>query len=247
LDLLSLLITYFVGFIASYIFVSTGGIGLVTTPALIFLGLDPRYAIATDLFAMLGGAVTGMLRFSRAGMVDVKLGLQFSILCILGAFAGTQVLLISDPVHLKNIMGVALLVVLALVLAKDHRLKKRSPISRGFLVAGAVCAIIAGFWSTYLGAGFLVLSTYILVFFYRRSFLEAAATLKITSIATGLIALFVYGTHGTILWDYGLAMMAGKMTGNYFGAGYALKKGEAWVRKLFAVVVVAISTGLLLH
>jgi len=42
-------------------------------------------------------------------------------------------------------------------------------------------------------------------------------------------------------------MMAGKMTGNYFGAGYALKKGETWVQRLFAVVVVVISAGLLLY
>ena len=74
-DPLTLLATFAIGFAATFAFVTTGGVGMVTIPALIFLGLSPQAAIATDIFALFGGRLGGLLGLLREGKVDVALGL----------------------------------------------------------------------------------------------------------------------------------------------------------------------------
>ena len=46
-DVLDLIATLAVGFAATFVFVTTGGVGMITIPALIFLGLSPQAAAAS--------------------------------------------------------------------------------------------------------------------------------------------------------------------------------------------------------
>jgi uncharacterized membrane protein YfcA len=56
----------------------------------------------------------------------------------------------------------------------------------------------------------------------------------------------VFGSHGTIVWPLGVAMLAGKAAGGYLGARYAVKAGDARIRPLFTLVVVIAAAQLLM-
>src|SRR5262245_28489033 len=107
---LSWIATFTVGFAATFAFVTTGGVGLVTIPALTFLGLSPQAAIATDIFALLGGRLGGLLGLLRGERVDVALGLRLGAATTVGAVAGAFALLSLPTQIARQLLGAALLV-----------------------------------------------------------------------------------------------------------------------------------------
>lgn len=245
--MLELIATFCVGFAATFAFVTTGGVGMITIPALIFLGLSPQTAIATDLFALFGGRLGGLLGLLREGKVDLALGARLGAIAALGALAGAFTLLSLPQDLMKRLLGVFLLVLLALLLLRPRLgVAASEPPSPRRAALGAVLFLPVGFWGTLIGAGFLNLGSAVLLFVFRKSFLQTAGILTLVGLAVAVAALAVFGSHGAIAWPFGLAMLAGKASGGYLGARYAARAGDAKVRLLFAAVVVLSAAHLLL-
>lgn len=73
IDLFSITALFFFGFIGAFINSVVGGGGLITLPALLFVGLPPATAIATNKLAASLGNFTSMMTFLRAGKIDIKM------------------------------------------------------------------------------------------------------------------------------------------------------------------------------
>ena len=68
-------------------------------------------------------------------------------------------------------------------------------------------------------------------------FLEASAKAKIANLTTNLVAIVVFGLNGSILWALGLTMGLANLVGGLIGARTALRHGNAFVRRVFLVVL----------
>jgi uncharacterized membrane protein YfcA len=235
---LSWIATFAVGFAATFVFVTTGGVGMVTIPALIFLGLTPQAAVATDIFALLGGRLGGLLGLLRGEKVDVALGLRLGAATAVGAVAGAFALLSLPEELARQVLAAVLLVLLALLLLRPRvGVETRQPVSAARRWLGTLLFVPIGFWSTLIGAGFLNLGSAVLLFVLRKTFLETAGVLTIVGLAVALTGSVIFGSNDAIVWGLGVAMLLGKAAGGYLGARYAVKLGEQRVRWLFAAVV----------
>jgi uncharacterized membrane protein YfcA len=67
-----------------------------------------------------------------------------------------------------------------------------------------------------------------------------SATSKIVNTATNLAALLLFAAGGHVLWALGAAMAACNVAGSSVGARLAIRRGSAWVRRVFIVVVGAL-------
>ena len=220
---------------------------MVTMPALVLLGLSPQSAIATDMFALFGGRIGGLVALLRAGKVEVGLGLRLSVLTAIGGLAGAYALLAVPAALMERLIAVFLVVLsLALLLMPSVGVggKKPEQVSVQRQCVGAAGFLGVGFVGTFVGAGFLSIGSALLLFVFRKSFLQAAGLLTIVGMATASSALLVLGSHGTIVWPIGLSMMAGKAFGGYLGARTAVKLGEGRIRLLFIAVVALSATRL---
>ena len=240
-DGFTLFVTFAVGFVATFVFVTTGGVGMITIPALIFLGLSPQAAIATDIFALFGGRLGGLLGLLRGGKVDVALGLRLGLATAVGAVFGAYALLSLSAGVAKQVLACLLLILLVLLLARPKvGVESAAPVSARRAWLGTLLFVPIGFWSTLVGAGFLNLGGAVLLLVLRKTFLETAGVLTIVGLAVAVIGSAIFGSHDAIVWPLGIAMLAGKSAGAYLGARYAVKLGERVVRWLFiAVVLVA--------
>jgi uncharacterized membrane protein YfcA len=54
---------------------------------------------------------------------------------------------------------------------------------------------------------------------------------------TNLAALLLFAVTGHVLWRLGLAMTVCNLAGAQVGARLAIRRGSAWVRRVFLVVV----------
>jgi len=77
------------------------GGGFLLTPLLMFLGVSPMVAAASDSAAIVAAATTGTLQHSRVGTVDYRMGLTLFAGGSIGSFAGVALL------HWLNRLGPA--------------------------------------------------------------------------------------------------------------------------------------------
>ncbi len=107
------------------------------------------------------------------------------------------------------------------------------------LVALSGGAVI-GSYDGLVGPGTGSFLVFLLVGVVGMSFLHASATAKVVNTATNLAALLLIAVGGHVLWALGAAMAAGNLLGSQVGARLALRRGSAWVRRVFLVVVTAL-------
>jgi uncharacterized membrane protein YfcA len=72
------------------------------------------------------------------------------------------------------------------------------------------------------------------------AFITASAIAKVVNVSTNLGALIIFGIHGAIIWQIGLALGAANVTGAVIGARLAIRGGSTMVRRVFLIVTIAL-------
>ena len=71
-------------------------------------------------------------------------------------------------------------------------------------------------------------------------FLEASAKAKIANLVTNLAAIAVFAASGSILWALGMTMGAANLLGGLLGARTAISRGNAFIRRVFLLVLLGL-------
>ncbi|MDN4495159.1 TSUP family transporter [Ureibacillus aquaedulcis] len=240
----SLIVTLFIfGFLAAFIDSVVGGGGLIALPALMFTGLSPSAAVATNKLAGTMGSLTSTITFYRSGNIDLKSIAKIFPFVFIASMLGAWVVHLLDPSLLKPLMLVMLAAVAVYTVFKKDwgsistykKLTTKKYI--GFLLL--VSAI--GFYDGFLGPGtgsFLMFAFLMIGF----DFLKSAGNAKFLNFASNIGALVMFLFLGQINFAYGLIMGAAQIIGAICGSKFAIKQGSGYVRVLFIVVTVLLLT-----
>lgn len=246
LDLLPLLSVFLVGIVASFIGSIAGNGGLISIPFLIFLGLPPHVAIATNKMGAVGMGIGSISKFWKAKKIVWKYVPFFSVISLIGAYIGANMLLsVNEEVLNKIIGGILILLIPMLFMKKDFGIKTKD-IGKTKKIFGYIlyfCIMIfGGFFGG--GAGSLILST--LMIFFGLTILEANATNHIPWLLLSAFSLIIFCINGIVNYEMGTALFLGMLIGGYLGTHTALKNGDQWVKVVFGIVVVVSGIKLLL-
>ena len=231
-------------FLAGGLDAVVGGGGLVQLPALlVVLPQAPVVALlGTNKLASVVGTASAAVAYSRRVAVDRRTAAWMAGAAFLGSAAGALVATQVGSDLLKPVVLVALVAVLAYTLRRPslgevELLRLRARAQRGVAVGGGA---LIGFYDGFLGPGTGSFLVFLLVGAVGLSFLHASATAKVVNTGTNLaaLALFAYGGH--VLWTLGAAMAMANLAGSQVGARLAIRRGSAWVRRVFVVVVSAL-------
>jgi len=232
------LLTFLVGIIGAFIGSMAGGGGLVSIPFFIFLGLPPQVAIATTKLGGLGLYLAALPKFSQNKKIDWRYVLPLSLVSLVGALVGAEILLSIDPKILTRLIGFILVALLPLFFIKDLGVVKveagRTRRYLGYFVWVFV-SIFAGFF----GGGGSTLAIYALVLFFGFTMIESSATAMIPWLVLVVAALVVFVQKGIVSYFFGSAIFFGMALGGYLGVKVALKKGDQWVKIFFSLVLLA--------
>jgi uncharacterized membrane protein YfcA len=215
--------------------VATGG-GLVSIPGLMFMGLPPSAAIATNNLNVVSG-VTSALRFHKAQKLQIRRMLPLLFASFFGSLVGSKLLLHIDQTVIQRAFAIAsIILAITFVMNKGPRSVKRGKIHALLgIFAVFLGSVFAGLFGT--GGGFFVV--YILCYFYGLSIMEANANTKVINVAGTISVIAVFLHAGLINFQVGVPMMVGSTVGGYIGAHTALKNGEGLVKVIFLLVVFA--------
>ncbi len=104
----------------------------------------------------------------------------------------------------------------------------------------AFSGIVIGFYDGIFGPGtgsFLML---VLVASLGYAFITASAIAKVVNVSTNLGAILIFGIHGAIIWQIGLALGVTNLIGAIIGSRLAIRGGSTLVRKIFLLVTIAL-------
>jgi uncharacterized protein len=225
-----------------------GGGGLIQLPALLLIapGGQPLYALATNKIASVVGTAAAVRTYSRQAAIDWSSALPMASAAFAGAvggaaFAGSLAPGVLNGVVLVALVGVGLYTWREpeLGVAETPRFTRHAQI--GVMALGGA---VIGFYDGLAGPGTGAFLVFLLVGLVGFAFLRASATAKVVNVATNLGALLYFVPAGKVLWGLGLVLALCNVTGAVFGARLAVRRGSAFVRRVFLTVVVALVVSL---
>ena len=237
LDLYLILGLFAFGFLAAFIDSVVGGGGLISIPALLFFGLPPLTAIASNKIAASMGAVVGFSTYIRAGKVDFSMLKYLLPLAFIGSVAGGMTVRLIPPDFLKPLIIVMLIGVTLYTLRKKSfgNLQKEVVMTPFIWFVCGFISLILGFYDGFFGPG---TGTFMLFAFLwvGLDFVGAAANARGLNFASNIASAIYFACAGLVDYSYSLPMGLAMMIGAYTGAQTAMKKGTGYVRILFLVM-----------
>ena len=241
IDIFSILALFFFGFIGAFINAIVGGGGLITLPALLFVGLPPATAIATNKLAASLGNFTSMMTFLRAGKIDVKMLGPIVPFVFIGSMAGAFAVHQMDSEVLRPLVLMLLIAVLIYTLIKKD-LGKAEDTGKAMgkkKVVGLLLLIGLGFYDGFFGPGTGSFMIFILLYM-GFNFIEAAGSSKLLNFTSNFAALLMFLFLGAVNFTYGFIMGFAMILGAFVGSRMALSRGTEFVRILFIVVTIVL-------
>jgi uncharacterized protein len=238
------------------------GIGgaVVSTPAVRVLGATPLEAVGTTVPAILPGAVVGVWRYHRAGLVDWRIGLWCGASGSVAAVAGA---LVANGIAEPGLLMVATAVLMGIsgwsVARSGRRVKSApdlatsdpSPSDRvtdlpavadtgyptarwpALLALGVAAGFVAGVLG--VGGGIILLPAFtsLLGMPVRKAVPASLVAVAIFSVP----ALVTHAINGNIDWLLAVPLMVGVVPGATLGSRLTVGASERTVRLVFGTVI----------
>jgi len=242
-----LLLLFAIGFIASFIgnFVS-GGTSLIGISSMLFFGVPPHLAVATQSVGTLGWRIGGFREFLKAKKIVWKFVLPLSIIAFLGSTIGAHILIATSEQLLNKIVGFIILLFIPLSLVKKNLGVEKIGASKTKEYLGYLFYFLVSIWAGFFSAGTGVFFLYVYMFFFGLTILELKGTDKIPGMFLDIGAIIVFSINGIFNPLYLLAFFPGMFIGSALGAKYAIKLGDRWLRIIILATVALISLKLIL-
>ncbi len=223
-----------------------GGGGLLTVPALVVSGLDPRLVLATNKLQGSFGTGSAAAAFRRAGHLDLSTSWPFALAAAAGSVLGAMTL---DHIP-KRAVSVALPFVLlgvALYFVLSPRFGDRDRhqlLSRPAILITLVPLV--GFYDGVFGPGAGSFYMAGLVGVLGFGVVRATAHTKLCNVASNVAGLVVLAFGGHVVWVLGLAMGLASFVGAQIGARLAMRLGARLVKPLIVAISLALAVKLAL-
>lgn len=239
-----LILLFFVGIGVSCINVVAGGGSLISLPVLIFLGVPPVIANASNRLGIVMQNVFAVYGFHQKGVSLFKFSTPLALSGLVGAVLGARIAInIPEQVFKTILAGVMILISLIMLLdpiRKSNIFNQRIEGRYWFLstVIYFFIGIYAGFIQA--GVGLLSIATNVLV---NRLDLVRSNCVKVTvALVYATASVLVFAYFDLIWWSYGLSLGCGTAMGGWFMSRFSISKGHEWVKKciLFAIFLMAI-------
>jgi uncharacterized membrane protein YfcA len=242
MDFIAILVASLTSLITSFFSVSVGGTSLITVPVLMFLGMSPKSAVATNMFALIFLSLSGAAGLKKASKKEQFNLLAFlSMLTVGGSFLGAKIILTIDQDFLEKVIAAVILAMACLLLFKKDMgiqvLKGR--ICSAGLIMGSILVFILGFYGGFFSGGYVTLLSFVLLLIFRLNFLQVAFATKVLNVFSSTTAFVLFSTH--VDFSFGIPMACTMSFGAILGAKWAIKKGDLWIRNLFFLVVAGLA------
>jgi uncharacterized membrane protein YfcA len=232
-------------FVTSVIGVVTGSNSLIAVPVMFQFGIEPRVAVATNMFGLTFMSVGGTIPFLRQGKIEFKKITPLLAITIVASALGAAIVGLITGDAIRLIVSAAMIfIVLFTLLKRGSRGEKPHTVSTAAKVLTFILTFLLGIYGGLYSGGYVTVLTAVLVAFFGMSYSEAVANTKFINVFSSSVATIVFMWQGLVDYRLGLVLGVTMFAGAYAGAHYVTKLNEIWIRRIFltAVCVLAVKT-----
>jgi hypothetical protein len=225
-----------------------GGGSFIAFPALLFTGVPPIPANATNTIALWtamaasGGAYRERLDVPRRVMIPLL------VASFIGGLAGAFLLLKTPAQTFMRVLpwltlGATLLFAFGRKLAGGRRSAIEHEASTTSLVGTTLFQLCVAVYGGYFGGGMGIVMLAMLVTLGMTDIHAMNALKAVLGFVINGVAVVTFIVAGAVYWKHGFVMILGGIVGGYLGAHYALKMPQVWIR----IFVVLVGTGMTVY
>lgn len=232
--------------VASVISVITGSTSLITVPVMLQFGVEPRTALATNMFALTLMSLGGTLPFIGKGIIGSHRLPLLIFLTLTGSLLGALLVLIVPSNSVSLIISISMIgVTIFSILNRDVGLFASINLPSRILnflayTATFLLSIYGGFFS----GGYVTMLTAAYVILFRMTFIQAIATTKLINVFSSLVATIVFMCNGIVDYKLGIILGLTMFLGGIIGGSLALRLSNTWLQRIYltAVAILALIT-----
>jgi uncharacterized membrane protein YfcA len=218
-----------------------GGGSFVAFPALLFTGVPPIPANATNSLALWSGIVASGGAYREKLDVPHRVLLPLLITSVIGGLLGAYLLLRTPPQTFMKLLpwlmlGASLLFVFGKRLAAGRPSSVGRDATAGAIMAASLFELAVAGYGGYFGGGVGIVNLAMLAALGMTDIHAMNALKSVLGSAINGVASVAFIVKRAVYWPQGLVMIAGAVVGGYFGAHYAQKLSQKWVRGFVILV-----------
>ncbi|HXB99668.1 MAG TPA: sulfite exporter TauE/SafE family protein [Terriglobales bacterium] len=243
----------FAAVIAGTLNALAGGGSFISFPALLFLRIPAVEANATNTVALWPGLAASAVAYMKRLNAPLRVLLPLLMTSVAGGWAGA-LLLLKTPQHTFLHLVPWLLLSGTLLFAFGNSIRAifgKAPVpdfdddlrntSWQAIVLGSIAELLVAVYGGYFGAGIGFMTLGMLAMLGMRDIHAMGAIRTLLAAAINAAAVVTFIAAHAVLWPQCLVMIAGSLTGGWFGAHYAQKADPRKVRGVVIGIGVAMT------
>ncbi|QQS34479.1 MAG: sulfite exporter TauE/SafE family protein [Acidobacteriota bacterium] len=231
--------------ILTAVFLITGAIGivtgsnsLITVPLMFQFGIEPRVAVATNMFALVFMALGGTIPFLRNGDISRAKVTPLAAITFFASALGALIVSSIGDASIRVIVSAAMIAVAIFILVvgepSDAAKGRFGPMR---LPAVYLLTFGLGVYGGLFSGGYVTILTAVLVGIYGMKYSEAIASTKLINVVSSGVATAVFMWQGLVDYKLGLTLGAAMFIGGYAGATVVTKINDLWLKRIFLTAV----------
>lgn len=227
----------FISFLMSILSgIGGGGGGFIMTPLAIFFGLTPQQAIASGKIGGLGVALGSLQGLTKAKVHRWRVVMPLMLLAAIVGLIAPRVIVNLDNDLYRRLIGIMLLLLIPVMWLRKIGLHETTP-SGWQKAIGIPLLAITLLMQAVFSSGMGTLVVLVLMGLLGMRALEANVTKRFSQVLlNSLVVLGLLGT-GLIIWEVAIVLFIASVFGGYIGSKIAIKKGDEFITKIFAILM----------
>lgn len=237
-------------FIASIIDAIAGSGSIISIPTYLVVGIPVHYAYGTHKFVTFWGMLVSALRYIKNKQYELKLVIMFSVLCMLGTYVGSKLILCINDIYLRYALIFLISVFFIISIIKKYRTSKKENVTkkretiklleilspRKKLVLSLFIGLVIGLYGGTIGIGTTSILILIFIKIFNIDQVKAAGNARIINCLLNLVAMITFLLDKKIMFAVAIPATISSMLGNYIGAGLAMKKANKIIEPMLKII-----------
>jgi uncharacterized protein len=241
LNLETILFLFFAGALGGALNSVAGGGSFIAFPALLFTGVPPIPANATNTIALWTAAAASGGAYRKRLDVARRLMIPLLTASLVGGLIGAILLLKTPAQTFMRVLpwltlGATLLFAFGKKLARGRVSVIEHEASTSALVVTTLFQLCVAVYGGYFGGGMGIVMLAMLATLGMTDIHAMNALKSVMGFVINGVAVVTFIIAGAVYWYHGIVMIAGGIVGGYLGAHYAMKMPQAWIRAFVVLV-----------